>query len=203
MTLEITMPHDNTKIDFDSLPETSRLALVNRGLTHVFGNEVASQVVQKIRSEIAGENRKTESVTTDEVKRYRAENGKAIDEWLAKLQADKATAITEGKLGVRAPGSGGVVRDPLQREMRRIAVAQVTEQLKKHGFKMPSGDDVITMNAGKANEYTLSREQLIERRLKAHGEAIERLAKRAIAAKQAEAKVGDESLEDALGLAAE
>ena len=43
---------DGSEHDFDALPEASKQGLVNRAIAHVAGNEVASQIVAYIRTQI-------------------------------------------------------------------------------------------------------------------------------------------------------
>lgn len=198
--LTFKFPHDQTEADFDELPAATKVGMLNRALAHIFGNEVASSVVSKVRQTIA-ENaspaRKAESITTDEVKRFRLENAETVKGWADAFQAEKKSAILEGKLGVRIGGGGSAV-DPLTRAMHKIALVEVTGLLEAHGMKMPRGDDTIEL-AGQ----TVGRGDLIERRLKTNGPAIEREAKAQLAAAARKTKAlteGGGALAEALGL---
>lgn len=158
---------DGTEHDFDALPTTSRQALVNRAVSHVTGNEVASSVVAWIRGEIAGTDRKAESVTKDEVQKFRADNGAAIDAKVAEFQAAKLKAIIDGTLGVRAPGSGPRQVDPVAREIRKIAetevgilLSAVRDESTGKPMVLPRGDAVLTLG-----NVSLDRNGWIERYL--------------------------------------
>lgn len=197
--LTFKFPHDQTEADFDALPDATKAGMLNRALAHIFGNEVASSVVSKVRQHIgdnADPKRKAESVTTDEVKRFRLENAETVKTWADAFQAEKKAAILEGKLGVRVGGGGAV--DPLTRAMHKIALVEVTGLLEAHGMKMPRGEDTIEL-AGQS----VGRGDLIERRLKTNGAAIEREAKAQLAAAARKTKAlteGSGALAEALGL---
>lgn len=198
--LNFKMPHDNSEHDFDVLPEPTRQGIISRAMAHIFGNEVASAVVSKIRTTIAETSepkRKAETVTTDEVKRYRKEKPEQVKTWTDEFQAEKKTAILEGKLGVRT-GGGGAAVDPLTRAMHKIAVDEVTELLSAHGLKMPRGEEVIDLAGQK-----LGRGDLIARRLNTNGANIEKEAKAQLAAAARKAKAikeGSAGVAEALGL---
>lgn len=213
---------DGSEHDFDALPEVSRQALVNRAVSHITGNEVASSVVAFIKSEIAGDNRKVESVTTDEVKAFRAAdgNGEKIKAKTLEFQTAKLKQVLEGTIGVRAAGSGPRMVDPVEREMRKIAETELGIILGKHKddttgkpIVLPRGDAMLTMGP-----VTLDRAGWISRWLSTNdasgmfgpkGEAneprIRRAAQRVVDAANAKARKAGEvaasaSLVEALGL---
>lgn len=153
-----------TSVDIKSLPEASVLAMVRRGLSHYAGNELASKV--------AGFKERTEKeqqgtpATEEQVATYKAT-----------AAATMLAALTSGTIGVRAGGGGATrVADPVEREARRIAVAEVEGILKAKGLKMPTGDKTITFANG-----TFTREDLISRRLAGpEGDRIQKAAKKAV-----------------------
>ena len=149
--------HDGSMHDFDALPEASRNGMINRAVAHIFGNEVASQVVGKIRATIAGDNGKAADVTSEAVSTYRKANPKIISDWTVEFQAEKLAAILAGQLGVRATGTGGGV-DPLVKEIRRIAADEFTKVLAGVGLKMPRGENTITLRG-----QVLDRDACIDR----------------------------------------
>lgn len=144
-----TVNIDGQEIDVGTLPQQSVVALLQRGINHVLGNEVASRV--------------------SSAKKQTNEDGSAKydDAALEKLEADtfaaKVKAIMEGTLGVRGPG---VSRDPLAKYKREYAVTLLKAQHQQKGIKWPtgkgSGDIIAAMVANvlahatwgaKATEY--------------------------------------------------
>ena len=188
---------DGTEHDFDALPEASRQGGVQRFINHVFGNEVASQVVGKIKSTLAGSNGKADSVTTEQVKAYRTANAEAVRTWTLEFQAEKKAAIINGQLGIRA--SSGIVIDPLTREMTAIATAELRVLLEKHGLKLPTKDGTILVRG-----QPKSRADLVSAHMAKNHDRIEREAKAKLAADARKAKAvaegaGDD-LAESLGL---
>lgn len=198
MSLEIT--YGNHKIDLESIPQTSVIALASAGLAHTLGNVVASKIVAEIRKAINSE--KPSGVTTEAVKAWRSANEDKISALSAKFQGEALAAIAEGKLGVHSPRRPSASADPLQAEMRKLAKTQITDILIAAGMKFPG------VVKGKASTVTLkgkewTGEELVSNRLDVaypnnNREAIEAEAKRNLAARkravEANAKVGVEAL---------
>lgn len=151
------------KIDITKLPEKSVNALIARGLTHFLGNEQASKVAAKFK-DVEG--------TTDE------QRATAKAEYVALA----VKALHEGTIGNRT-GSGprGTSVDSV---MRGLAEAEVKGILKHNKLSMPSGDKVVKF----ADGTTLTRAQLIDRRIEKHGERLR---------KEAEAEIKREERETA------
>jgi hypothetical protein len=154
MALSFKFPHDESEGDFDALPEASRLGIINRGLAHIFGNEVASQVVGHVRGRIAGEDGKASEVSTEAIKAYREAHPDEMTAKTQEFQKAKHQAILEGKLGVRASGSGVSV-DPMTKEMLRIAKDEIQAIFKKRGWAWPTKDTMFTANKDTPTEVTL------------------------------------------------
>lgn len=184
--------HDITAI------EASIVALINRGVNHVLGNEVASQVTAWKRAEcgLKADDKSPEAKAA--IAKFTAENKEAIEAKTREYRDAKVADILAGKLGVRTGGGGGAV-DPLTREMNRIATAELQVLLEAHGLKLPRGEDTLSMR-GK----DLTRGDLIAAHLAKHGDKVEKEAKAnlAAAARKAKALVADagDSLADALGI---
>lgn len=163
---------DSIKVDFTTLPAVSQLALMQRGFTHVLGNEVASRVHSwsQGESQANSEDRKT-------VADWKAANAEAVTAKTAEVQADFLKAITEGTLGSR---TGGPRLTPLETVMNRIARGEIETILRANGIKVPKKDDTVEMPDGK---FTMA--QLIQRRLDKPetGDAIKKAAAKEIAAK--------------------
>jgi hypothetical protein len=146
------------EIDLNSLPEKSVLALLRRGATHFFGSEIASRVKTKKDNH--------EGDPTDE----------QIAAWKSEFVAEFHAKLAEGTIGDRAVGQSV---DPLEAEMERIAKQEVKDTLRANGIKVPTKGEALRLGG---NEVTL--DELVERRLTAHGERIEKDAKKAIAARE-------------------
>jgi hypothetical protein len=142
MTVTFKHPVSGEDVAFDGLPEISRQALVNRGLSHLFGNECTSVVSAAIRSAVVtGTNRKAGDVATAEIQAYRADesNGAFISDTLASARAAKMAALLEGTLGVRVPGESSI--DPIEAEMTRIAGDEMRALFAAQKWIWPRGKD--------------------------------------------------------------
>lgn len=140
------------EIDFDSLPDASKVAIVGRGLTHVFGNEVASRV----HSWAMGE---TQANSDDKavVKAWKDSNATAISTQAAVVALTMYDALVAGTLGNRASGPRVT---PLDAMRRKIAKGQIENILRAHKIKVPTKDDKVKMPDG---EFSMA--ELIDRRL--------------------------------------
>lgn len=121
------------EVDVASLPQASVIALLQRGINHVLGNEVASKVsTAKKATNEDGTPKHTEA---------------ELSELHDTTFAAKVKAIMDGALGVRGPGVAKVT--PLERLVRDIAEGVLKRQVAAKGLKWPhgkgSGDAVKTM----------------------------------------------------------
>ncbi len=153
MTHIFTFPHDGAECDFDALPEPSKAGIISRGLRAIFSNEVASQLTSHIKGVIAGEDGKASEVSTEAVKAYHEANGEALSPKVREFSDGKKQAILEGKLGMRAAGSGSSV-DPLMKEMLALAKAEIRSIFTKKGWTFPTKDGTSTVTIG-GNAVTL------------------------------------------------
>lgn len=187
---------DETEIDFETLPEASRRAIILRGVNH-FNSEASAHVVAKAKQAIAGDNRKAESVTGPEVKSWRQANPEEASRLATEFFAARKAGLLDGTIGTRAAG-GGTSVDPLMKEMLRIAAEEVKTLLEAHSLKMPRGEEVLKL-AGQE----FDRQALVSRQLERNRAKIEDEAKKVLAAKARKAKALVESgseLATALGL---
>jgi hypothetical protein len=176
--------------DFDiaSLPQTSLVSLVRKGLAHFLGNEQASKVT-------AWKATMTEAGTPPDDAAIAAKKAEFVEA--------AVTAVLEGTVGVQS--ARGPRATPVDAVARRMAEAQMKVNLGKLNppLAMPKGDATITLKAADGTESTFTRVQLIERRLAhpTHGPAIRKAAEKEVAAlaKQAAAEVSAEGV-DALDL---
>ncbi len=152
------------------LPTNSQVALMLRGLRHLLGNEQASKVsALKEKREKAGE----PALAPDEEAATKAG-----------FVADAVAALFAGTVGVRTGGGVSVSVSPLDKAMRRIALKEVTVVLAQNKLKVPTGDNKLVMPNG--TEWT--REELITRRLAAHGDRIRTEAEAELKAEARKAK---------------
>lgn len=130
--------HTGAEHDFDALPASARQGMVNRAVSHIFGNECASVVVGKIKAALAGDG-KASDVTTAQVQAFRADpaNEVKLDSWLSEARDAKIAAIVAGSLGVRV--AGGSV-DPLEAMMHRIARTEIMQLVGSKNFPRKDGD---------------------------------------------------------------
>jgi hypothetical protein len=122
------------------LPMTSIIALLQRGINHVEGNEAASKVSTAKKAVKGGD-----GPDKDELKYTEAELEKIKEE----TYAQKVAAILEGTLGVRGPG---VSHNPLAKFKREYAVTVLKAAYAKKKMTWPTGKgsgDVIAEMVGK------------------------------------------------------
>ena len=155
------------EIDTAAIPSTSLEALLRRGITHYLGNEQAAKVSGKVKA------------FRDEFKTEPSDE--QIAEWKASFQLAAMEKLLAGTLGVSAPRATSV--DPVEREMDRLAAAEVRAILKANGLKVPKDDEAIEF----ANGTTRTMDEMIANRLAhaEHGPKIEAEARKNVAAREA------------------
>jgi hypothetical protein len=149
MTVEFKNPVSGEMVSFDGLPENSRQAIVNRGMSHLFGNECASLVTSAIRTALVnGTARKASDVNTTEVQAFRADesNGAFVSDALAKARTTKIEALLAGTIGVRVGGGESI--DPVEAEMYRIASEEMRALFAAQGWASPSSRPMIWYQTG-------------------------------------------------------
>lgn len=150
-------------VDFATLPESSRNALLSRGLTHYLGSEVAAKVTAWVnREENAG-------ATVEQKAAKKAEFYEAAKE-----------ALLAGTVGMNARGPR---LDPVEAEMARLAKQEVKAILAGAGMKLVKGE------AKFADGTVKSLDAMVETRLEREGERLRKAAEKSIAdaAKKAKA----------------
>jgi hypothetical protein len=140
-------------IDLASLPYSSQVALMRRGVAHYLGNEQASKVSGWVEKQ-PGE------VTDVDKAAVKAEYIREA------VQAMIAGTMGHGRVGV-ARGTA------LETVMRRIAETEVKAILKANKLAWPSGEKTVTLG-----DATFTGRQLVERRLAQHGDRIKTLAEK-------------------------
>jgi len=169
-------------IDESALPAVTVQRMLQTGVNHILGNEVASAVGSKIKAAIVdGTERKASDVKTDELETYRAAHESVVATWTHDLRTAKIAAMLDGTLTVRSSGGGGVTRDPIEAACRAIAKLEVTAVLKNAGAKFPGKDASVTIG-----NATLTGDDLLARRLAhpEHGPRIRREAEAKVKADQ-------------------
>lgn len=151
-------------IEVSNLPEASLSAMIRRGLVHFLGNEQASKVAAKVKSQESGEN---PTVATDEDKAA----------WKAEFVTNAVAALLAGTVGVRAVGEPREKSDPVGSLVRKLAKAAVTKILSDNGIKVPKKDEKVKTASG---EFTMT--ELVDRRIASQGETLRAEAEKEIAA---------------------
>lgn len=152
------MPNDSTnpllvtygphQFDFATLPQTSMVAMLRRGVAHFMGSEQASKVTGQFKPDAEG---KTKSDLPD------TEENRAAA--LAEFQAKAYDAMLAGTVGVSVRGPSV---DPISKIIDRLARKEVRDVLTANGVKPPKkADDIVTMPDGQ--KFTM--DQLVARRL--------------------------------------
>lgn len=143
---------DFTVVDPTVLPEASRTALMQYGLSHFLGNVQASKLVARIRGKEGMDN---SEAGRDAVKAWREANADKITAW-TKEHLDEAIAeLTNGTIGTRV---GGPRLDPVDKKFNSLVIAHITAQLKGVGRKLPKDDETV-IDFG--NGMTRTRSQMI------------------------------------------
>lgn len=140
--------------DFNTLPETSLVAMLRRGFGHFMGSECAS----KVTAAFDPENESQPSVTKDEYK--------------AQVQAEMFAKLQAGTVGV---STRGPAVDPITTIIRRLAKAEIIPILKANGLAWPKkAEDVVSFPNG--DKFTGA--QLVDRRVAKEGERLGKEAKK-------------------------
>ncbi len=183
-----TFNYDNIAVDFDSLPEASRNAVIQRGINHIFGSEADAKVGSAIKRRINPE--KPSEVAGPAIKSWREANSDESTTLTETEQARLLEALQSGTLGIRV---GGSRVDPMTKYMQQLAATEVFELLKKHGAigkgerKRPSGDteftilkEVVTWNGLVARRLANAKEgPRIRKEAEQHFASLARQAKKA------------------------
>ncbi len=125
-----TVEIDGQEVAYDSLPVQSIVSLMQRGINHVLGNEVASKVSTAKKATKGGD-----GADKDEPKHTEAD--------LEKIESDafaaKVKAIYDGTLGVRPAGATRLsARDKAIREVAWLMIEN-SPNVKTGKVKLPSG----------------------------------------------------------------
>lgn len=146
--------------DFNTLPESSLVAMLRRGFGHFMGSECAS----KVSTAFSDDAETKPSVSKDEYK--------------AQVQAEMFTKLGAGTVGV---STRGPAVDPITTIVRRLAKAEIIPILKANGLAWPKkAEDVVVFPNG--DKFTGA--QLVDRRVAKEAERLTKDATK-IAAEQA------------------
>lgn len=184
---DVSVTYGAFTFDLSTLPESTLVAMVRKGISHYLGNEQASKVSTWAKA------------------RAESDLGAANDVELATYKSDVVAAAVasmhEGTVGANTRGPRG---SSLDTEIKKIATKEIMDLLTQHGISKPKkAADPISFPNGDA--FTLA--QLVERRLAKFGERITneaeanmRAAARRTAQEAAEAAANGGNGADALGL---
>jgi hypothetical protein len=157
------------EIDFDALPDASKLALVSRGVTHFLGNEQNSKGHSFAVAQVKGDGK--EEPSKDAVKEWKTANAEALVAKVNELTATAYAALLDGTVGARS--AGGPRLTPIDTLVRQKAKVEVSAKLASIGAKFPKKDETITFGDG-----TRTGDQMIDNWL-ANGDNLARLTKAA------------------------
>jgi hypothetical protein len=166
----LILTYGNFQADFNTLPESSLVAMLRRGFGHFMGSEAASKVTAAFDPD--NETQPTESK----------------DEYKAKVQAEFMAKLVAGTVGV---STRGPAVDPLVTIGRRLAKGEIIPILKANGLAWPKkSEDVVTFPNG--DKFTGA--QLVDRRLAGkEGPRINAEAKKLQAAEVKKAKQAEDA----------
>ena len=179
----ITIESVSATVDAFTLPNTSLLALIKRGIRVVLSTE-ASRAINTW---------KNHKDNADAIKAMTTEEFEAkLAELLETEQLRLWAKITNGTFGVREPKAAGPrkarVVDPVEKEARLLAKTEITNILKGMGLEFPTKSKTVL----DANGTAVDGETLIERRMTKHGDRLRGEAKKIVAARErALAKASD------------
>lgn len=204
---------ENISFVVDNLPRKSLVALAQRGLNHVLGNEAMAKATNAMDKLFAGhfdgKHHDGESAPRPDWSKYSKDQRKAsfthfretrTEEYgriLRDAQNAFVKAIEEGVLGQSTRGPG---IDPLERQMAVIAREEIAAILRSKNVKVPTKDATITI-AGK--QKTMA--DMISTRLAhpTYGPAIKEAAQRVLDERAARAEAAKQSADSADGVDAE
>ena len=202
---------DTHSVDFDSLPDVSRLALAQAGFSHRLGNVVSSAVAARsIRTfkealiaecgKDSDEVEKFDAMSAAEKsalgKKIRAKDPELAMEWEIEAREAVYLALIAGTVTLR--GEGEEALSPLDRECRAIAKAQIVNIITtKLKVKVPKGDKTIKVPDPKTGEFVdRTMDEMIASRL-AHakfGPAIRAAAEEVLALRASASDEDDDAL---------
>lgn len=175
---DLIIKYGERTLDFNTLPQSSLVAMLRRGVSHYFGSEQASKVTAWFNPDHDDADNRPDTPEAREAKK-------------AEFQAAAYDNLVAGTVGVSVRGPSV---DPITTIINRLAKAEVKTILANFKLKWPAkADDTVELPDGSK----VTGAQLIARRLDATGPAgvdkktgvahIDRLRKEAekIAAEQA------------------
>lgn len=147
-TNPLSLTYGSHTVDFATLPQTSVVAMLRRGLSHFLGSEMASKVNAYFDTDRKLAEGETRLDDTDE-------NRAKVK---AEYQAKAIDALLAGTVGISVRGPSV---DPIEKIINQLARAEVTNILKSNGIKPPKkAEDTVKIGGV---EFTT--DQLIARRL--------------------------------------
>lgn len=168
--MDAQLTYGDLTVDGSKISEAGLKALLQRGLSHLLGNEMSSKVNEKaswFKTFVEAQKR---NPSDDEVAAAKVEFQKAA-----------IASLYDGSIGTRA---GGPRVDPVVAEMNAIAKREITDILKAQGIKkFPTGESTVTLGSD-----ALSGEQLIGRRLSKYGDRIRKEAEKIVGERVRKAK---------------
>lgn len=103
----------------NAIPEVSKYRAAKSGFAHMLQNEVASQVVSRIRKELG--HAKDNQVTKEQVQAFRSAQTDKVATWESEYVAAKIQAIRDGTIADRAVST----REPARSPLDKLALAKM------------------------------------------------------------------------------
>lgn len=179
---DITVTYGTFTFDLGTLPESTLVAMVRKGISHYLGNEQASKVSTWTKARAESD--------------LGAANDVEVATFKADTQAAAVKAMHDGTVGASVRGPRG---SSLDTEIKKIATREIMDLLKQHGISAPKkAADAVQFPNGDA--FTMA--QLVERRLAKFGARIEDEAKAAMAmaARRAEREAAEAAASGSAGV---
>lgn len=160
-------------VDFNTVPESSITAMLRRGVSHLFGSEMASKVTAFFDPD-----QETPPEDTAEARAVKK----------AEFQAEAFAKLIAGTIGI---STRGPAVDPFVTVLRKLAKKEIVDILKQNGVAWPKkAEDIVETPDG--SKYTGP--QLIDRRLAGpHGDRLNKEAKKAVEEAARKAKKAEEA----------
>lgn len=149
---DLLIKYGTRELDFATLPQSSLVAMLRRGVSHYFGSEMASKVTAYFDPD-----------HDDAANRVDTPENRAAKK--AEFQSAAFDAIVAGTVGVSVRGPSV---DPITTIINRLAKAEIKTILASFKLKWPAkADDTVELPDGSK----VTGAQLIARRLNASGPA--------------------------------
>lgn len=158
------LKYGDITVNVSDIPETSQMVLMQRGLSHILGNEASSKVKALYDAAFANT---TEGQPVDFDRAAELEN----------VRNDLLGRIISGDIAVRATGPRGTA---LETVMRAIAGERIVANAKKSNVTLPTGKKTINVGG-----TPMTRAEIVAAHLAKYESVIRELAEERMAQNEA------------------